>query len=438
VSAGEADRAALERIFRAGVAAADPAEALRKMVRVSGGVLELAGERLPSGSGVALLAAGKAAHPMAAAFDALAGQLVSRGLSIGPSGTPSGPARYRSLGAAHPIPDASSERAGRAALDFVAGLEARETLVVLLSGGSSSLLACPAPGLPRKAFADTTQLLLEDGAPIDELNCVRKHLSALAGGRLAAATPARRVIVLVVSDVLGDRLDVIGSGPCAADPSRYADARALLLRRGLWERVPAAVRVHLEAGIAGALTETPWEDDPRVRHVVLVNNRSARVGAELAARAEGLRPLALSDRLSGEARTVGRRLGRLARSLRPDRPLCLIAGGETTVRVTGRGRGGRSQELALAAALELQGAIGITLLAAGTDGCDGPTDAAGAFADGASVARAAALGTDAAGRLRENDAYRFFAAIDGLLRTGPTGTNVMDLVLIRCDAVAPS
>jgi glycerate-2-kinase len=261
---------------------------------------------------------------------------------------------------------------------------------------------------------------------------VRKHLSAVSGGRLSAATRARRVLVLVVSDVLGDRLDVIASGPFAADPSRYQDAVAVLQRRGLWARTPVAVREHLAAGVAGERPETPSGPDARVHHQIVASNRGALAGAAAAARAEGLSPLLVSDQLAGEAREAGRRLARLGRSLRPGRPLCLIAGGETTVHVTGAGRGGRSQELALAGALELEGAAGVVLLAAGTDGCDGPTDAAGAFADGTSIARGAARGLDAAGRLGDNDAYGFFDATGDLLRTGPTGTNVMDLVLIRC------
>jgi glycerate-2-kinase len=306
-----------------------------------------------------------------------------------------------------------------------------ETLVVLLSGGSSSLLACPAEGIALADLAQLTRGLLGAGAPIEELNCVRRQLSAVAGGRLAAATRARRVIALVVSDVLGDRLDVIGSGPFAADPSRVEDAREVLRRRGLWESAPAAVRRQLGGGADRQRSGPRGAPDPRVSHRIVASNRDALAGAAAAARREGLAPVLVSDRLSGEAREAGRRLARLARSLRPPLPLCLLAGGETTVRVTGGGRGGRSQELALAAALELEGSDGVVLLAAGTDGCDGPTDAAGAFADATAVARGAALGLAAAGRLEDNDAHGFFDATGDLLRTGPTGTNVMDLVLIR-------
>jgi glycerate-2-kinase len=433
VSRAEPANAELERIFRAAVGAAHPRRAVAEAVQRRAGRLEIDGEPLPEGSPLAVLAVGKAASSMADAFAERAGERIARGLAVGLPGSP--PVQgFRMLAGAHPVPDTSSARAGRAALEFAAGVGPDEVLVVLLSGGSSSLLACPAAGLSLEALAETTRLLLSAGAPIDELNCVRKHLSAVSGGRLAAATRAGRVLALVVSDVPGDRLDVIGSGPLAPDPSRYDDARRVLRGRGVWEVAPPEVRAHLDAGAAGSVPETPADADPRVRHVVIASNRTALAGAGDAARTEGLVPLLLSDQLAGEARVAGRRLGQLARSLRPERALCLLAGGETTVRVTGRGRGGRSQELALSAALALAGAEGVCLLAAGTDGCDGPTDAAGAFADGGSVARAATRGVEGAARLEDNDAYRFFAAIDGLLRTGPTGTNVMDLVLIRCEA----
>jgi len=432
VSGARAARESLERIFRAGVAAADPAAALRSRLAIrADSALEVDGEVLPAGSPVALLALGKAAIGMAGALEDLAGDRLTTGLVIAPAGGEPVRLRSRALAAAHPIPDASSEGAGRAALDFVAKLSPGGSLLVLLSGGTSSLLTCPAPGLPLAALAETTRILLEAGAPIDELNAVRKHLTAVFGGRLAAATRAQRVIVLVVSDVLGDRLDVIGSGPFAADPSTYGDARSILEGRGVWREVPVEVRAHVEAGVAGSLPETPDESDPRVRHVVIANNRTALEGAMSAARSEGLRPLLVSDRMAGEARVAGRRLARVALASRSSSETCLLAGGETTVTVRGAGRGGRSQELALAAALELRGTSGVAALAAGTDGRDGPTDAAGAYADGGSVAAATSVHVDAEVCLRENDAHRFFEASGGLVRTGPTGTNVMDLALLR-------
>jgi glycerate-2-kinase len=307
--------------------------------------------------------------------------------------------------------------------------------LVLLSGGASSLLACPQPGLTLDEVATTTAALLAAGADIRELNTVRKHLVEVAGGRLARATTARRIEVLVLSDVLGDPLDVIASGPCTPDSSTFSDAVAVLEAHALCARVPPRVLAHLEAGVRGEREESPKPGEvgfARVHATIVASLGDALRAAGVEARAQQLHPITVSSMLHGEARVAGRRLAALARSLAPARrPVCLLAGGETTVTVRGGGVGGRSQELALAAAIELAGCDDAVLLAAGTDGSDGPTDAAGAFADGASVARAASRGVDAARALADNDAHAFFAAEGGLLRTGPTGTNVMDLVLIE-------
>jgi glycerate-2-kinase len=277
--------------------------------------------------------------------------------------------------------------------------------------------------------------MLAAGAGIRELNTVRKHLVEVAGGRLARAACAGRIEVLVVSDVLGDPLDVIGSGPCTPDPTTFADALAVLAARVPGDRIPPRVLAHLEAGARGEREESPKPGDPhfaRVRTTLVASIGAAMGAAEAAAREHGMRPIAVSAELQGEARVAGRRLAAFTRSIAPANvPTCLLVGGETTVTVRGDGRGGRSQELALAAAIEMAGGDGVVLLAAGTDGSDGPTDAAGAFADGATVARGVSRGIDAARALAYNDSYGFFAREGGLFRTGPTGTNVMDLVLIE-------
>jgi glycerate-2-kinase len=429
---GHGELARLERIFRAGVAAADPDPALRAVLAVDGGDARIDGEALGPGERLHLLAVGKAASGMAAAALSQAGARVVRGLVVTKDGHARPDLSVRQLETAHPVPDERSAAAGREALAFVASVPPGDALLVLLSGGASSLVSCPAAGLAPGDLAETTRLLLGSGAAIDELNAVRKHLSATAGGRLALASRAGRSFVLALSDVAGDRIDVIGSGPFAADPTRWEDAIAVLRERGVWSKLPPAVRDVLEAGGRGELPDTPEAGAPqlaRVRHRILASNRTALTAARDAARAEGLRPVAVWEELSGEARGVGRRLGTLLLALRSDRPVCLLAGGETTVTLRGSGLGGRSQELALAAALAFQGRAGVALLAAGTDGSDGPTDAAGACADGGTVERGRARGESAAARLEDNDSYRFFAAEGGLLRTGPTGTNVRDLVL---------
>ncbi|HVN40871.1 MAG TPA: DUF4147 domain-containing protein [Myxococcota bacterium] len=431
-------RARLEAIFRSAVEAADPAAAVsRAVVRGPDGRLRIAGEPLPRGSRLVVLAAGKAAPRMARALEEVAGDEIAAGLVVARDAATAPPRLPMCLGA-HPVPDARSAAAGREALRLCERAAQEDVLLVLLSGGASSLLATPAGALGVEDLAHTHEALLASGAPIDEVNAVRKHVSLAAGGRLALRARCRRIEVLAISDVPGDRLDVIGSGPCCADPTRYADSLDVLARRDLRERVPAAVIRHLEAGARGEHAETPKPGDAalaRVRHTILASNRTALEAAARAARRTGARPVLVTPRLAGEASRAGRRLAVLARALRADSPQCLLAGGETTVRVRGEGRGGRSQELALAAAIELAGARDIALLAAGTDGSDGPTDAAGAFADGGSVARGAARGIDARAALARNDAYGFFDAEGGLLRTGPTGTNVMDLVLVAAGRV---
>jgi glycerate 2-kinase len=425
-------RAQLEAIFRSALASVEPGAALRRAVqRGDDGTLRVAGEDLPRGAQLVVLALGKAALPMARALEELAGDAIRAGLVVAKDAGAAGRLPLRVTG--HPVPDARSADAGREALRIAAEARPDDVLLVLLSGGASSLLSTPADGLSIEDLAGTNERLLASGAAIDELNAVRKHLSALAGGRLALSAASRRIEVLAISDVPGDRFDVIGSGPCCADPTRFGDALEVLRRHGIATQVPAAALAYLEAGARGERPETPKPGDPRlarVRHTLLACNRTALDAAAGAAANQGLRPFLVTARLAGEARVAGRRLAALALATRSAEPCCLLAGGETTVRVRGRGRGGRSQELALAAALELAGRAEAALLAAGTDGSDGPTDAAGAFADGDTVAR----GGDACAALADNDAYGFFSREGGLLRTGPTGTNAMDLVIARVDA----
>jgi glycerate-2-kinase len=437
VSPAAGARARLEDCFRAAVAAADAGAALERVLVRDGERLLVAGEPLPDRARLVVLAAGKAAAAMAAAAERIAGDRIAAGLAVTKDGHGARLARMPLREAAHPVPDARCEVAAREALALVSAARREDVLLVLLSGGASSLLAAPAPGLALADLAETTRVLLSAGADIEELNVVRKHTSALAGGRLAQQAACARIELLAVSDVPGDRLDLIGSGPVSTDPSRYADALAAVDRRGARGRLPARVRAHLEAGAAGRLAETPKPGDAglaRVRARVIASNATARGAAAAAARTQGAQAIDLGAGLSGEARRAGARLAGLVRALRGGHTRCLIAGGETTVTVRGPGRGGRSQELALAAALALAGEPRATLLAAGTDGSDGPTAAAGAFADGQTLARARQLGLDARAALERNDSGGFFAREGGLFVTGPTRTNVMDLALLWLDA----
>jgi hydroxypyruvate reductase len=430
-------RAVLEAIFAAAIRDTQAGTRLRAVLAREGRTLRLAGRALPESARLVVVAVGKAAGAMALALEEVAGDRIAAGLVVTKAGHG---VRLRCCAlreAGHPVPDARSAAAGREVLRLAEGARPDDVLLVLLSGGASALLTCPQPGLALEDLAATTALLLRAGAEIDELNAVRKHLTELSGGRLAARAASRSIEVCVVSDVLGDRLDVIGSGPCAPDPSTFADALGVLARRGVLERTPGGVRAHLEAGARGERPESPKPGDPvfaRVRTTLLATPRDALAAAAREAAARGLRTVLVSAALRGEARDVGRRLAVLGRAVRADGAVCLLAGGETTVSVRGPGRGGRSQELCLGAALALDGDPRVAVLAAGTDGSDGPTDAAGAFADGGSVVRGARLGLDAAACLARNDAHGFFAAEGGVVRTGPTGTNVLDLVLVLAQA----
>jgi hydroxypyruvate reductase len=329
------------------------------------------------------------------------------------------------------VPDARGEAAALAIVDRVRAASADELVLVLVSGGGSALTPAPAPPVTLAQKQETTRLLLAAGATINELNAVRKHLSLLKGGQLARAAAPAAVVSLILSDVVGDPLDVIASGPTAPDRSTFAEALAVLERKGVSARVPAAVRERLTAGADGRIEETPKPGDllfERVRNVVVGNNALIVDAAAAEARRLGYRAELLTRRLEGEARDVARDLVARARLL-PART-CLIAGGETTVTVRGRGRGGRCQEFALAAALEMRADDTLTILAAGTDGTDGPTDAAGGTADAATLARGERAGRSGRVALDDNDAYTFLAAAGDLLRSGPTNTNLLDLYLV--------
>jgi len=394
---------------------------------------------VPRGARVALVAAGKATAAMTrGALGALPGR-VDRGVVIVPAGTevelPSCCVVY---GGGHPVPHEDGVRGARAARSLAASLGEDDVLLCLLSGGGSALMTLPSETLRLADVGATTAALLRAGATIGELNAVRKHLDALKGGRLAAAAASARIVTLVLSDVIGDPLDVIASGPTVPDPTTFADALAVLEGRGILPAVPEAVRVHLESGARGELEETPKPGHPcfaRATAAVVGDNALAAEAALAEARRRGYRTVLLTTRLTGEAREAGRVLGSLARAVRRGgrpvaAPACLLAAGETTVTVRGGGRGGRNQEVALGAALALAGMDGVLVAAYGTDGVDGPTDAAGAMAVGDTVKRARVLGRDPAAALADNDAYPFFEALGDLIRTGPTGTNVMDLVLV--------
>lgn len=433
-------------VFKAAVAAADPRQAVGAHLRVEGDRLAVrtaSGEvwvplPRPGPGRVIVVGAGKGSAPMAQAVEEVLGGRVWGGVVCVKDGHGAPLERVRVFEASHPVPDGRGVRAAQEILALVRDTGEEDLVVSVLSGGGSALLTLPAPGVDLDDLRALTDLLLASGADIGEINVLRKHLSQVKGGRLAAAARPARVVNLVLSDVVGDRLDVIASGPFSADPSTFAQAQEILGRYGLADRVPSAVRRTLEAGERGEIPETPKEGDPAlggVVHAVVGSNRLSLEAAAEKARALGFRPLILSSRLQGEAREAARFLTAIAVESRVSGdpvppPACLLAGGETTVTLRGGGKGGRNQELALALALELEGWPGLAGLSGGTDGTDGPTDAAGAVSDHTTVARARALGLDPRRHLDGNDSYPFFDSLGDLLRTGPTRTNVMDIQVL--------
>ena len=416
-------RAFLTGLFRAAIAAAAPTETLARFLPPP-----------PKGRTI-VVGAGKAAASMAAAVDAawqgpLAGLVVTRYGHGAPT------KRIEVVEAAHPVPDAAGEKAALRILECVNALGADDLVLCLMSGGGSALLAAPAPGLTLDDKRVVNRALLKSGADIAEMNCVRKHLSAIKGGRLALAAAPARVVGLVISDVPGDDLAIIASGPTVADPSTSAEALAILRRYAI--DAPARVVAHLES----RASETPKPGDTRfanVSNVIVAAPRLSLAAAAAAARSAGVTPLDLGDAIEGEAREVGKAFAGIALSAArrgaPARgPCVLISGGETTVTVRGKGRGGRNSEFLLGLALALDGAAGIWALAGDTDGFDGSEGNAGAIVTPDALERAAARGLAPRKLLDDNDAYALFAALGDLVVTGPTLTNVNDFRAILIEA----
>jgi hydroxypyruvate reductase len=383
-------------------------------------------------SSIAVVAVGKAAAAMARGAQFALGARISRGIVVAP--TPSHiPGAWETYVGGHPIPNAEGAAGARAIRALATSLRDGETLLCLVSGGASALMALPADGISLADMQSVTNQLLRAGATIGELNCVRKHVDQLKGGRLAALASPASVVALILSDVVGDPVDVIASGPTVADPTTIADAIGILRARGVWESAPASVRAHLEA----RNDESPKPEDSRLArsaYTLVGNNTKAAAAAAARAKELGYAPRVITTSLTGEAREVGAEIAREALTARaakdPAEGIALIYAGETTVTVTGNGLGGRNQELVLGAAFTLDGTSGVTMTSIGTDGIDGPTDAAGAWADGDTVRRARERRLDPAAALANNDAYSLLKTIDALVVTGPTGTNVMDLVVV--------
>jgi hydroxypyruvate reductase len=433
-------REAAREIFAAAVRAVDPGEAVRRHViregtrlRVGTEILDLAAIRQ-----IIVVGCGKAAAPMAAAVEGILGERIARGVVVTKYRHLHPTATIRVHEAGHPVPDAAGLAGAEAVLDQVRRLGPQDLVLLLISGGGSALSPAPVAGISLADKQALTTALLACGADIREMNAIRKHISRIKGGQLARAAQPAQVAALVLSDIVGDPLDAIASGPTVPDPTTYADALGILDTYGIRGEIPASIRARLEAGARGEVPETPKPDDPlfaRVRNVIVGSNLQALEAAQAEAGRLGLAPMILSSSIEGETREVARMHAAIAREIRCTGhplapPACLISGGETTVTLKGSGKGGRNQEFALAAALDIAGVPGVVVLSGGTDGTDGPTDAAGAIVDGETCARAAGQGLDARASLSANDSYHFFQALGDLLITGPTNTNVMDVRLV--------
>jgi glycerate-2-kinase len=382
---------------------------------------------------VLVVGAGKAAGSLALGLEHVLGERIDDGCIIIKYGHTEQLHTVRQLEAGHPVPDLAGENATRELLRTVSGLGPSDRVFAVLTGGASALLVAPPPGISLADKAIVTELLLRSGAGIDEINTVRKHISLVKGGRLLQAIGAAETVALLISDVPDRNPGTIGSAPLIADSTTAADSIAILRRYGVLDRTPANVAAYLRAAAERSAPATQ-QHPACAAQFILADSRMAIAAASRRARELGFAVLIVDAEMDGEthasARNFAAAMQNAVTQRRPgDPPLVLIAAGETTLKVTGNGRGGRNQEFALVTARELAGRDGMAMLAAGTDGTDGPTDAAGAFADETTVARSAAAGLDLAANLANNDSYRLFQALGDLHMTGPTGTNVMDLVI---------
>ncbi|MBN2515068.1 MAG: glycerate kinase [Deltaproteobacteria bacterium] len=428
-------------IFNAGLKAADPNQAVNRSVKVDAqGVLTVNDRayELEHYNRILVVGAGKASAPMAAALEDLLGSQITEGTITTKYGHGL-PLRVITLTeAGHPVPDKKGYAGTEHILKLLERADEHTLVFCLISGGGSALMPLPVSGLTLEDKQKTTQALLECGATIHEINTIRKHISAVKGGKLAKAAYPGTLVTLILSDVIGDDLDVIASGPTVPDRSTYADCMEIINKYDLVDKVPPVVSTYIERGCSGIESETPKPGDPifdKTQAVIIGSAGLSMSAAKSKADTLGYNALILSSFIEGETRDVAgvhtAIIKEILKSGNPvNKPACIISGGETTVTIHGSGLGGRNMEFVLAAAIEINGLDDILVLSGGTDGTDGPTDAAGAYAEGSTVKRALEQGLSAREYLRNNDSYHFFEALGDLVKTGPTMTNVMDLRIL--------
>jgi glycerate-2-kinase len=432
-------RALALRSLECALNAADSKQMVKSKVSLKASILNVDGHAfdLRAFKNVYIVGGGKAAGPMAEALEEILGNRITAGVVNVPYGSKHKTRIIDLHEASHPLPDDAGVEGTRRMLEIAEQAEENDLVICLISGGGSSLMPSPRNRVSIEDKRELTQALLKSGATIREINTIRKHISDFKGGWLAKKAYPATLVSLILSDVVGDQLDFIASGPTVPDSATFVDSRKVLEKHGLWDIAPSSVRKVLSEGEKGLIAETPKVGDSafeKVYNVIIGNNRSAILAACECLKSAGLNTFLLTLPLEGEARNVGTMLAAVAREILASgnlvpKPLAIIAGGETTVTVTGKGLGGRNQELALSAALNLRD-VNAVVASLSTDGVDGPTDAAGAVVDEKSLERAAKLKLNPEEYLAENDSYRFFSKLGDLIFTGPTGTNVNDISLI--------
>jgi len=429
----------LTQIIQAGLTGGNPEQAMKQLVNIQGSILRV-GHRvydLRHYDRLAAVGAGKASAHMAQALEQILGCRLWKGIVVTKSDHGCSTTTIQVQESHHPIPTLRGEQTARSLLAFIQTLTPHDLVFALISGGASSLLPIPAPGLTLADKQQTTKLLIGSGACITEINTVRKHLSAIKGGRLVTSTTAS-FISLLLSDVIDDDVSTIGSGLTAPDPTTFTDAKNILCFYRLWSKIPLPIRTHIQKGLSGKVPDSPKATLPcfnHVQHEIIGNNLKVVAAAASMARQKGYHPLILTTSLSGEAREIGTVIGSIVQEIhrwgRPvPRPVCVFLGGEPTVTLNRHGKGGRAQELALSVALHIGGIPNVWVAALGTDGTDGPTNVAGAVVSGETISHANRLGVDPVRDLANHNSFPFFQKVGGHIITGPTGTTLNDLYMI--------
>ncbi|MDO9566128.1 MAG: glycerate kinase [Candidatus Desulfaltia sp.] len=429
-----------EKIFYSGLRAVNPGLAVKRYCKLENNHLFVAdlSYDLSEYKNIFVIGAGKATAPMAAEIENILGSRVTKGIINVKYGHTSKLARIKLIESGHPVPDKNGRQGAEAIIDLANNAGEDDLVLCLISGGGSALLPLPCPGITLKDKQDTIKILLSCGAAIHEINALRKHVSMIKGGRLAQAAHPASLVSLILSDVVGDNPDVIASGPTVPDSSSFDDCMKIIDRYNIREKLPKPVVKHIKEGISGMVPETPKAGDPvfeKAQNIIIGSNIEAISAAKKKSKSLGYNTIVLSSMIQGDTTHVAHVhsaiAGEIIKTGNPiPSPACILSGGETTVIVSGKGIGGRNQEFALAAAIDIAGAKNIVVLSGGTDGTDGPTDAAGAIADTNTLSRAMAMGLNPGYFLANNDSYHFFQKLGDLLITGPTNTNVMDLRIV--------